>query len=223
MAGPGYQRAADLPQVIPIFPLDGALLLPRGALPLNIFEPRYLNMIDDAMSGDRLIGMIQTRAGGDRERPALAGVGCVGRITSYAETADGRYMITLTGVCRFRVTGELPIASPYRQVQAAFTEFEQDLQPADDGSEEDRVEVLDALKAYLEPRGLDIDWSTTRDAPIEALVNSLSAALPFEAAEKQAILEGRALDDRRMALVALMRIGAAIVDEDDDAPPPSMQ
>lgn len=222
MAGPGYQRAADLPQVIPIFPLDGALLLPRGGLPLNIFEPRYLNMIDDAMSGDRLIGMIQTRPGGDRERPALAAVGCVGRITSYAETADGRYMITLTGVCRFRVAAELPIATPYRQVQASFTEFEQDLQAHADGPEADRVELLDALKAYLEPRGLDIDWSTARDAPVEALVNSLSAALPFEAPEKQAILEGYDLEDRRLALVALMRIAAA-VDDDDDAPPPSMQ
>lgn len=224
MAGGGYQTTADLPQVIPIFPLDGALLLPRGTLPLNIFEPRYLNMVDDAMSGDRLIGMIQTRPGGDRERPSLAGVGCVGRITSYAETADGRYLITLTGVCRFRVPAELPLSAPYRQVRADFEPFAADLQPPPDSGEQDRTEMLDALKAYLEPRGLDIDWSTARDAPVEALVNSLSMALPFEAAEKQAILEAPELEDRRLALVALMRIGAAgVEDEDDDAPPPSMQ
>ena len=104
---PGYRKAADLPKVIPVFPLDGALLLPGARLPLNIFEPRYLNMIDDAMAGDRVIGMIQTRHGGDRSRPRLAGVGCVGRITSYAETSDGRYLITLTGVCRFQAGEEL--------------------------------------------------------------------------------------------------------------------
>lgn len=222
MAGGGYQRTSDLAAVVPVFPLDGALLLPRGALPLNIFEPRYLNMVDDAMSGERLIGMIQTRPGGDRERPALARVGCVGRITSYAETSDGRYLITLTGICRFRVAAELPVATPYRRVQADFVPFEEDLRPGPSGSDEDRSEMLDALKSYLEPRGLDIDWSTAREAPVEALVNSLSMALPFESAEKQAILEGPDLEDRRLALVALMRIGAAVA-EDDDAPPSSIQ
>jgi Lon protease-like protein len=103
-----YRRADDLPLVIPVFPLDGALLLPGGQLPLNIFEPRYLNMFDDAMSGERIIGMVQTRPGGDVERPNLAPVGCAGRVTSFAETSDGRYLVTLTGVCRFRVGDELP-------------------------------------------------------------------------------------------------------------------
>ncbi|HEX5776392.1 MAG TPA: tetratricopeptide repeat protein, partial [Caulobacteraceae bacterium] len=116
---PGYRKAADLPKVIPVFPLDGALLLPGGRLPLNIFEPRYLNMIDDVMSGDRIVGMIQTR-GGDKERPTLAPVGCAGRITSYAESSDGRYLITLTGVCRFQPGRELPVQTPYRQVTAEF-------------------------------------------------------------------------------------------------------
>src|SRR4051794_38763321 len=120
--GASYLRAADLPQVIPVFPLDGVLLLPRGSLPLNIFEPRYLNMIDDAMAGDRIIGMVQLASGGggDPIRPHLGKVGCAGRITSYAETADGRYIITLTGICRFRLGAELPVHSPYRQVRADF-------------------------------------------------------------------------------------------------------
>src|SRR6478752_429589 len=119
-----YRRIADLPQMIPVFPLDGALLLPGGDLPLQIFEPRYLNMIDDVMAGDRIVGMIQTRTGGDRARPKLSSVGCAGRVTSYAETSDGRYLITLTGVCRFRVGEELPARSPYRQVRADFAAFE---------------------------------------------------------------------------------------------------
>src|SRR5215475_9908963 len=122
-----YRRIADLPQVIPVFPLDGALLLPRGDLPLQIFEPRYLNMVDDAMAGDRVIGMIQTRPGGDRARPMLASVGCLGRITSYAETSDGRYLITLTGVCRFEANEELPVRTPYRQIRATYDRFEADL------------------------------------------------------------------------------------------------
>ena len=112
-----------------MFPLDGALLLPGGQLPLNIFEPRYLNMIDDAMAGDRMIGMVQTR-GGDPERPTLAPIGCVGKITSFAETPDGRYMISLTGLCRFALGDELPVATPYRQVRARFAPFEDDLHPA---------------------------------------------------------------------------------------------
>src|SRR6476620_3254292 len=109
-----YRQLADLPQLIPVFPLDGAILLPGGDLPLQIFEPRYLNMVDDVMAHDRIIGMIQTKRGGERARPKLADVGCAGRITSYAETSDGRYLITLTGVCRFAAGEELSIATPYR-------------------------------------------------------------------------------------------------------------
>ncbi len=205
----GYVRAADLPQVIPVFPLDGVLLLPRGQLPLNIFEPRYLNMVDDAMAGDRIIGMIQP-AGGPRRLPSLSPVGCAGRITSFAETSDGRYLITLTGCSRFRVQGELPVQTPYRQVRAQFAPFESDLTapPAGEGGL-DRENLLEALKAYLETRGLDIDWETAETAPPEALVNSLAMALPFEPPEKQALLEAPDLDDRATVLTALMRIGAA--------------
>jgi Lon protease-like protein len=215
----GYVRTSDLPQVIPVFPLDGALLLPRGQLPLNIFEPRYLNMVDDAMAGDRIIGMIQT-VGGSRARPRLAPVGCAGRITSYAETSDGRYLITLTGIARFSTGEELPNSAPYRQVRADYAPWEADLATPDEGLPFVREPMLEALKAYLNRRQLDIDWETAREAPEEALVNSLSMALPFEAASKQALLEAGTLADRAETLTALLAIEAM---SDDDESPPSVQ
>ncbi len=215
----GYVKAADLPQVIPVFPLAGVILLPRGQLPLNIFEPRYLNMIDDAMAGDRIIGLIQP-SGGPASLPGLTAVGCAGRITSFAETSDGRYLITLTGVCRFRVTTEMPSQTPYRQVRAAFGPFESDL-TVPSGEPFDRDLFLTALKAYLERRQLEIDWDTAEAAPQEALINSLSMALPFEAAEKQALLESPTLDDRCLTLTALMQIDAA--EPGDGETPTAMQ
>jgi Lon protease-like protein len=204
----GYIRAADLPQVIPAFPLVGVILLPRGQLPLNIFEPRYLNMVDDAMGGDRIIAMVQP-AGGQQQPPSLSPVGCAGRITSFSETSDGRYLITLTGVCRFRIMTEMPSQGPYRQVRADFGPFEHDLAPPPVDDDAEREPFLDALRAYLEARGLDIDWDMAESAPTEALVNSLSMALPFEPAEKQALLEAVDLTARSRALDALMRIDAA--------------
>ena len=215
----GYVRAVDLPQVIPVFPLPGAILLPRGQLPLNIFEPRYLNMIDDAMAGDRIVGMIQPQ--GSQSLPGLSPVGCAGRITSFAETSDGRYLITLTGCARFRLAAELPTQTPYRQIRANFAPFEADLAapPVDDVGL-DRETLLDALRAYLETRGLDIDWDTAETAPPEALINSLSMALPFEPPEKQALLEAPSLTDRSDVLTALLTIDAA---DDGEGDAPSMQ
>ena len=212
----GYRKVSDLPALIPVFPLDGALLLPGGQLPLQIFEPRYLNMVDDAMSGERLIGMIQTREGGDRPTPHLAAVGCVGRITAYAETGDGRYMITLTGVCRFGLGEELPAMTPYRQVRADFERFAADLEADSREVEFDRKPFLATLKRYLEHKGLGIEWQAVSAAPAAALVNSLAMALPLDPAEKQALLEALTVDERRCALAALLEIDAA---EDDDAPP----
>ena len=213
----GYVRAVDLPQVIPVFPLPGAILLPRGQLPLNIFEPRYLNMIDDAMAGDRIIGMVQPRAGPQ----GLSPIGCAGRITSFAETSDGRYLITLTGCARFRLAGELASQTPYRQIRADFAPFEADLTaPPVDDIGLDRDGLLDALRAYLEMRGLDIDWDTAETAPPEALINSLSMALPFDPPEKQALLEAASPTDRSTVLAALLTIDAA-TDGEGDAP--SMQ
>lgn len=214
---PGYRQLADLPQVIPVFPLDGALLLPGGDLPLQIFEPRYLNMIDDVMAGDRIIGMIQTRAGGDRERPRLTGVGCAGRITSYAETSDGRYLITLTGICRFEAGEEMAVPMPYRQLRARYDRFAGDL--ADDEAQEAPPQARDrfakALKRYLNHRELDIDWETASSAPLEALVNSLAMGLPFEPAEKQALLEAPDLAGRFETLSTLLEIDA-LEDGDDE-------
>ena len=215
----GYIKAIELPQVIPVFPLPGSILLARGQLPLNVFEPRYLNMVDDAMAGDRVIGLIQP-IGGLGVQPPLARVGCAGRITSFNETSDGRYLITLTGICRFNVTGELQVKTPYRQVRADFAPFEADLHAPDPAADFDRHGFLDALRPYLEHRGLNVDWDTAEAAPQEALINSLAMALPFEAPEKQALLEAQTLDARATALTALLRIEAAANDDDDG---PAMQ
>ena len=214
-----YRKLGDLPLVIPVFPLDGALLLPGGQLPLNIFEPRYLNMLDDAMSGERIIGMIQTRPhqAVENEHPALAPVGCAGRVTSFAETSDGRYLITLTGVCRFRAGEELPVRTPYRQVRADFTPFEPDLREDGAGARTaaDIDRLLSALRRYLDHRGLAIDWGDAESAPSDALINSLAMALPFDPLEKQALLEAETIFERKATLTALLEIDAA---GDDDEP-----
>jgi Lon protease-like protein len=216
----GYRRLADLPQVVPVFPLDGALLLPGGELPLQIFEPRYLNMLDDVMGGDRIIGLIQSLPGGDRLRPKLAAVGCVGRVTSFAETSDGRYLITLTGICRFEPGEELASRLPYRQVRASYAAFEGDL--SDDAMAPvptaAREAFARALKRYLNRRELDIDWETASGAPLEALVNSLAMGLPFDSQEKQALLQAPDLAGRFEVLTTLLEIDSA-EDGDDERPP----
>ena len=202
-------RAEDLPQVIPLFPLDGALVLPHASRPFNIFEPRYLNMLDDAMAAERIIGMVQTAPGGTREGPWLAQVGCACRVTSFGETADGRYLITLTGLCRFGLRGELPSPTPYRQARVDFSPYAEDLQarPADPGI--DRQRLMDALTPYLEHRSLRIDWGALYGAPVAHLVDSLAMALPFDHAELQALLEAPDLDARRGTLITLLEIDGA--------------
>ena len=205
-----YRKAADLPEIIPVFPLDGALLLPTGALPLNIFEPRYLNMVDDAFSGARIIGMVQTRGPGESGEPLLEDVGCAGRITSYAETEDGRYLITLTGVCRFGIAHETKATTPYRQVKTDFKRFEHDLAgDADFPADFDRTALLTALRTYLEAGDMTTEWSALEKTPANTLVNSLCMMCPFERAEKQALLEAGDLADRLDALMALLEMGAA--------------
>ncbi len=223
MVAGNYRKAHDLPQVIPVFPLDGALLLPGGALPLQIFEPRYLNMVDDVMAGDRLIGMVQTRRGGERARPRLARVGCAGRITSYSETGDGRYLITLTGVCRFEVGDELPTPTPYRQVRASYALFDADLREDEPELEFERAPFLNLLRRYLDQRGLGIEWEAVNVAPGPALINSLCMLLPFDPPEKQALLEAPGFDERRAALATLLEIDAGLFTDDDDDEPPSLQ
>jgi Lon protease-like protein len=214
----GYRKTSDLPEILAIFPLDGALLLPGGVLPLQIFEPRYLNMIDDAMRGDRLIGMIQTLEGGPRDAPALREVGCAGRITSYSETGDGKYLIALSGVCRFAVIEEAEVRTPYRQVRADFRRFEPDLAEDDETVEFERARFLDLLRRFLDRRQLGVEWDVIHSAPAPALINSLSMALPFSPVEKQALLEAPDLDGRRHALTALLEIDGAFGGEGDDAP-----
>ena len=203
-----YHTTSELPEVIPVFPLPGAMLFPRWELPLNIFEPRYLNMFDDAMRGDRIIGMIQP-LGGPRARPNLARVGCAGRITRFSETDDGRYLVTLSGICRFAVSRELDVTSPYRQVHADWDEFAADLHQAPETGLPDRAELVRALRTYTTALSLQADWSAVEGAPMETLIHALSAGCPFLPPEKQALLEATSLGERARALIALLEIGGS--------------
>ena len=212
MPAPAYRHISDLPDEIPVFPLTGALLLPRWQLPLNIFEPRYLNMIDDAMAGERIIGMVQS-VGGDKSRPGLANLGCAGRITSFSETNDGRYLITLTGIARFRVDRELDVRTPYRQVQADWNEFEADLHEPTVTALPNRERLVQTLRAYIDRNAMTADWSAVEEAPIETLINALCAGCPFSPIEKQALLEAVTLKDRCEALMALLEMDFPDTDE----------
>lgn len=200
-----YRKTTDLPGTIPVFPLPGAMLFPHWELPLNIFEPRYLNMIDDAMRGDRMIGMVQTTGGG-RERPDIAEVGCAGRITRYSETDDGRYLITLSGICRFEIARELPVTTPYRQVTPRWDRFSGDLFPSSEDGLPPRSRLIGALRTYISALQLEADWTAVEDAPMETLVHALSAGCPFDVAEKQALLEARSLAERARTLITLLEI-----------------
>jgi uncharacterized protein len=216
MAGYVFRKPSDLPTTIPVFPLTGALLFPRGQMPLNIFEPRYLNMIDDALAGNRLIGMIQPDGSGDPEKPGLSRVGCVGKLTAFAETDDGRYLITLTGICRFVVAREYQVQSPYRQVTPDWAPFGDDLKAPRSFEGFDRAKLLEALRSYLDRNNLNADWSSIDEAQAEPLVNALSALCPFVPIEKQALLEAPTIDDRRDVLIALMDMDQGGHEEDDE-------
>ena len=195
---------ASLPTSVRLFPLPGALLLPRAMLSLNIFEPRYLQMVRDAMAGDRLIAMIQPR---NLSEPwDLFGIGCVGRITQYAETGDGRYQIALTGLARFRLATEIPADTPYRQAQADFTAYAADLAEAPPLAAATRADLEHSLRQYLEVNGLSADWEAVSAADDESLVNTLASVCPFTPAERQAVLEAPDLGARTTTLVALMRL-----------------
>ena len=209
MSAFGFRKPEDLPLTIPVFPLPGALLFPRSTLPLNIFEPRYLNMIDDALAAERLIGMIQPALDAHGAHPSLAEVGCVGRITAFSETDDGRYLITLTGVARFRVDRELEMHAPYRKIAADWRTYGSDLSQREHGGAIDRDALSRALKRYAEARGFQIDWDAASDAPGELLVNAVCAACPFDLQEKQLLLEADTIADRCDTLVALLELGAA--------------
>jgi hypothetical protein len=216
----GYHTIEDIDTRIPVFPLTGAVLLPRGVLPLNIFEPRYLSMVDDAMNGARLIGMVQPKTQESRTAaPPLYPLGTVGRITSYSETDDGRYLISLTGLCRFRVCKELAVTTPYRQCIASYDAYQSDLvEPPTDEAEEERSELLSVLRGYLSTQRLKADWESITHAPTESLVNALSMICPFEAKEKQALLEAPTLGDRARVLIALIEMANAEPSAGSSAP-----
>jgi Lon protease-like protein len=207
-----YRRSSDLPSVIPVFPLPGALLLPRGQLPLNIFEPRYLAMIDDSLrDGHRLIGMIQPDPAhpGPEDKPALFKVGCVGRITQIAESGDGRYLLQLTGVARFRVEEELNVATAYRQCRVTTVPFADDFAARKGEEQVDRKSLLEALQAFLKANNLKTDWDGIENAPNEALVNALAMMSPYGVPEKQALLEAPDLKSRAEILIAVTEMELA--------------
>lgn len=209
-----YVKREELPQAIRVFPLTGALLLPGGQLPLNIFEPRYLAMFDAALASDRLIGIVQPSllesGSGDAiegPRVSLSQVGCIGRITSFAETGDGRYITSISGVCRFRLLEEMGEGHPFRTFK--FAPFMADLSSEDEEATVDRGELLRVFKAYLDANKLEADWESVERAGNRTLVNSLSMMSPFGPAEKQALLEAPDLRSRAETLVAITEIHLA--------------
>ena len=206
-----YRGPIEMPGVIPVFPLPGALLLPRGQMPLNIFEPRYLAMIDDSLrDGHRLVGMIQPDIAhsGSADKPPLYTIGCAGRITQLAETGDGRYLIELTGVARFRVEEELTVLTPYRQCRVDYS-FADDFVARKGENAVDRDALLKALAGFLKANKLNADWEGIEKAPNEALVNALAMMSPYGVADKQAMLEAPDLKTRAEILVALTEIELA--------------
>jgi len=207
-----YRRSSDLQSVIPVFPLPGALLLPRGQLPLNIFEPRYLAMVDDSLQdGHRLIGMIQPDPAhpGPEDKPVLFKVGCVGRITQIAESGDGRYLLQLTGIARFRVEEELNVTTAYRQCRVTTVPFADDFTARKGEEQVDRKTLLEALSAFLKANNLKTDWEGIENAPNEALVNALAMMSPYGVAEKQALLEAPDLKSRAEILIAVTQMELA--------------
>ena len=208
----------DLPETIPLFPLPGALLLPRARLPLNIFEPRYLAMLEDAIKTEhRLIGMIQPQEDiAETGTNPLHQIGCAGRVISFSETDDGRYLITLGGVCRFRLVSKVDGFTPYIRAAVDWTSFDADLAPTvpDDGF--DRPKFLDTLARYFDAVNLSSDWDNLKEADEELLINSLAMLCPFEREEKQALLESTSLADRRKTLTTLMDFAVAASNTPDE-------
>ena len=205
-----YRSITDLPREIPVFPLPGALLLPGCELPLNIFEPRYIAMVDAAIGSDRLVGMIQPAYESTRrDAPDLCAVGCAGRLTRFAETDDGRYIIALEGLCRFRIDRETTSSTPFRTFAVNFEPFARDFDASHGGDAVDRDAVLRALRDYAGKHALSIDWTAIGSASVETLVNALSMMSPFGPREKQALLEAPDLRSRADLLVAITEMDLA--------------
>jgi uncharacterized protein len=212
-----YRRPSDMPGVLPLFPLGGALLLPRRPIQLTVFEPRYLEMLDDALTGERLIGVIQPVAGDDADgkSPALFPVGCAGRIVQYAEVGDKRCFLTLMGVARFRVASEPAVTTRYRSVVADYADFADDFTEGAGQTAVDRKALVDALRAFAEANEVGVDWDDIEKASNETLVNALAMMSPYGAREKQAMLEARDLKSRAEILVAISQVELA---RNPDAP-----
>jgi Lon protease-like protein len=206
-----FQNATEMPATLPLFPLAGALLLPRRPIQLTVFEPRYLAMLDDSLSGERLIGMIQPLAGeaAAGSAPELFKIGCAGRIVQYAEIGDGRCFLTLMGVARFRVGQELTTLTPYRIVEPDYRDFGADFVEGHGEASVDREALISALREFAKVNGLKIDWDDVGKAPNEALVNALSMMSPYGAKEKQALLEASDLKARAEILVAISQMEMA--------------
>ncbi|NDG47988.1 MAG: peptidase S16 [Rhodospirillales bacterium] len=201
-------RPDDLPETIPVFPLAGALLLPHGRLPLNIFEPRYLAMVEDALAAGRVLGMMQ----GDASRPrgehgtAIYSVGCLGRITSFSETEDGRFLIALSGIMRFRVLEEEEMRRGYRRMRVDYNPYHDDLDALPANESMPREDFLAVLQPYFQHQGMDVNWEAIEKTPEAMLVTTLSMLCPFAVAEKQALLEAPLPADRTKMMLALMQM-----------------
>lgn len=199
------RNIAELPEVIPIFPLEGAVVLPRGLLPLQIFEPRYLAMLEDCLrTPERLIGMIQPRDVPDGQTERLQSIGCAGRVTAFTETDDGRYLITLTGISRFRCLEEMSSFMPWRRLRVDWTPFARDLGPPETDPGLDRPAFMALLRRYFHARELLSDWNVLEASDDEMLINTLSVLCPFESQDRQALLEAPSLSTRRETLVTLI-------------------
>jgi Lon protease-like protein len=198
----------DLPREVAVFPLSGALLLPEGRLPLNIFEPRYLAMVEDSMATGRMFGMVQAEPGAPRDAngPGLYEVGCLGRVSSFSETDDGRYLITLSGVIRFRLAEEIDLGRGYRRVRADYAPYLRDL--VTEKPQVDRAALLGALRPYFEAQKIEANWDAIEETSDAMLITTLSMVCPFEVPEKQALLEATDAAQRATMLVALMQMGA---------------
>jgi Lon protease-like protein len=203
-----YLSIDELPTTVRLFPLSGALLLPRGDLPLNIFEPRYIAMFDAALASDRLIGMIQPAVGGGAT-DALCDIGCAGRVTRFSETGDGRYLVTLSGVSRFRLLGEVDRGEPFRVAEVDFMPFAMDLTVGAGEEDVDRPLLVDMLRQFALASKLEVDWASIDAAPTETLVNALSMMSPFGAREKQSLLEASNLKTRAEILIGFAQFDIA--------------
>jgi Lon protease-like protein len=202
---------AELPERVRLFPLGGSILLPRSVMPFNIFEPRYLAMVRDAMMDDHMIAMIQPRE--EAARPELYAIGTLGRITQYSETGDGRFLISLSGLARFRLGEELSVTTPYRQAAVDYAGFESDWSPAEPLAPAARAHLESTLKTYLEAQGLSADWDAVKSADDESLVNTLSTVCPFTEAERQALLESATIAARAETLSTLMQFASGRADD----------